>query len=155
MLSSLLYLNFCSGWIGAAKSSANPCFHFAPAENCFGQPPLDLSICYQFAPVLIFAWGGWAPRVHARINVSTLRLRRRIAFQNLSQIALHALSLCCLNFRSGWMGAANSSATHCVNFAPAANCFETPLLDPSICCQFSSVLISARGGWTPKNHHQK
>ena len=92
MLSVLLCLNFCLGWMGAAKSNANQCFHFASEENCFRQPPLDLSICYQFAAVLISAWGGWAPRVHARINVSTLRLRRRIAFQNLSQIALHALS---------------------------------------------------------------
>ena len=82
ILSILLCLIFCLGCMGAANSSSNHGVHPAPAENCFGQHPLDLSICCQFFSVLIFAWGGWAPQNQTQINVFTLRLRR-IAFDNL------------------------------------------------------------------------
>ena len=38
MLSVLFCLNFCSGWMGAARSSATQCFHSAPAALCQNCP---------------------------------------------------------------------------------------------------------------------
>ena len=58
--------------------------------------------------------------------------------------------LFCLNFRSGWTGAAHSSATQCFRVAPAGNCFAKPPLNLPICCQFSPVSMSARSGRAPR-----
>ena len=77
MLSVLSYLNFRSGWTGAAHPSATRCFRAAPAENCCARPPLDLAICCQVSPVLISTRGGRAPRTRAQLIVSAPRSSHR------------------------------------------------------------------------------
>ena len=54
-----------------------------------------------------------------------------------------------INFCSGWAGAAHSSVVHCFRAALGGKCIATHPLDLFICCQFSRVLISARGGRAP------
>ena len=197
MLSVLSCRNFRSGWTGAAHPSATQFFRAALAENCFPKPPLDLLICCQFAPDLISARGGRAPRIQAQIAFSALHLLE-ITFQDLPSSFLYAVSsflsqfplgvdgrrapqrnsmfprracgellcktslgsrymlsvLSCLNFRSGWTGAAHPSATQFFCAALAGNCVPRPPLDLLICCQFSPVLISARGGRAPRTPAQ-
>ena len=153
MLSVLSCLNFRSGWTGAAHPSGTQFFRAALAENCFPRPPLDLPICCQFFPDLISARGGRAPRIQAQIVFPICACGK--LFSKTSLPASYMLSVpSCLNFRSGWTGAAHPSATQCFRAAPAEICCAIPPLDLSICCQFCPVLISARSGRAPRTTAQ-
>ena len=143
MLAVLSCLSFRSRHTGAAHSSA--WFRATPAENHFAKPPLDLSISVS-SLLSLFPLGANGRRAFKR-NSMLSRSSYGAFLCKASLRSPHMLSVCfCLYFCAGWTGAAHSSATQCFRAATAEHCFAKPPLDLSICCQFSSVLISARGG---------